>query len=1156
MGQSREEQRENSTKKMLDAAMREFAKNGYLATTLTDIADHAGVTKGLILARFNSKEELFSAVIKQLFWEYEKGVNEADSFYDILNKMITDIKADVSSKSDQGKIFQLICNQTIPDSCSKELLDEFNKSKIAAVFEKAIREGILKKEENVADICFKFIQAVTYISMGYASGCLMYPSNSEYLRILGFDQQIVKDNQQTIYDQGAETDSVDELRQIEAEQRSALVNSIVEGVNTAYLIDLNSGRLKTLKRSHRTKDIFKNNSEEKQNYEQTMRMQISSHVIEEDRESVIEEIALDNIKKELESKRVHSIVTRDRYDGVLKFVEIRYTRLGEGPDYRYALVGFRNRTEDIIQRKTRYLLAGDDCKTFVLSLDTGMYRVLGKASLHEDRLKSRGNFEKNIEHTFDGVDQEFRIRLKKIFTCDGIREALATENNIEITYHCEGSNDSWRKVEINCINREKGRPTLVAFTFTNLSESTAEQLNYRQRLNDIYSELLQNKAFNEFFLDGFIAAYYVDLENETYKVFRKSGDDAENIVNYKEAMKSFAENHVMEEDREDFLLNFNSEYLQNQLMNNKSYVKSVKIKTQKGLRNYSLQILRGADEKHVAITFTDIEEITREKINQTRTEAFYQRAILEQAISYFRGNISKNEIMPPFVDNTQGEVRIQNFDKSSSFESIIRYLSDNYVSETDRSKFVKHMSCKNLLSCIENKNTMPEITVKMTYPKLGEVFCKFSSFLSRDELNGDVFCMVVVYDVTEEIEEQLRKEVLQKNLEEAKKIAEEANNAKSRFLFNMSHDIRTPMNAMIGFADQAIENIDDKDMVEKYLNKVKLSNDYLLRLINDVLDVARIESGKMVIEEKVWNVKDRIEGLQELFKEQMEEKGINFVVDYSSVKTEKIYMDALRVRQVMSNILSNALKYTPSGGTVKYTVEEKKCDKKGYTVFESVVEDTGIGMTKEFVEHIFEQFSREKNSTESGVQGTGLGMSIVKQLVTLMKGDIKVESEVGKGTKITFTIRFKKATKKDILREEKKEYLEDYDISGSRILLVEDNELNRELAVLILEARGVVVTCVNDGMEAVEFMKSESSEDYDLILMDIQMPRLNGYEATTQIRALNNKKASNIPIIAMTANAFEEDKKEALEAGMNAHIAKPLDKKELVKQVYRLINKK
>ena len=466
------------------------------------------------------------------------------------------------------------------------------------------------------------------------------------------------------------------------------------------------------------------------------------------------------------------------------------------------------------------------------------------------------------------------------------------------------------------------------------------------------------------------------------------------------------------------------------------------------------------------------------------------------------------------------------------------------------------MSCKNLLSCIENKNTMPEITVKMTYPKLGEVFCKFSSFLSRDELNGDVFCMVVVYDVTEEIEEQLRKEVLQKNLEEAKKIAEEANNAKSRFLFNMSHDIRTPMNAMIGFADQAIENIDNKDMVEKYLNKVKLSNDYLLRLINDVLDVARIESGKMVIEEKVWNVKDRIEGLQELFKEQMEEKGINFVVDYSSVKTEKIYMDALRVRQVMSNILSNALKYTPSGGTVKYTVEEKKCDKKGYTVFESVVEDTGIGMTKEFVEHIFEQFSREKNSTESGVQGTGLGMSIVKQLVTLMKGDIKVESEVGKGTKITFTIRFKKATKKDILREEKKEYLEDYDISGSRILLVEDNELNRELAVLILEARGVVVTCVNDGMEAVEFMKSESSEEYDLILMDIQMPRLNGYEATTQIRALNNKKASNIPIIAMTANAFEEDKKEALEAGMNAHIAKPLDKKELVKQVYRLINKK
>lgn len=1156
MGQSREEQKEISTQKILDAAMREFAKNGYLATTLTDIAERAGVTKGLILARFNSKEELFSAVIKQLFSEYEKSINTADSFFDVLNKMISDIKADVSSRSDQGKLFQHICNQAIPESCREGLMTEFGNSKIASIFERAAKEGFVKNEESAGDVYFKFIQAVTYISLGYAKGRMRYPSNGEYLKILGFDTLLdrLEDNKKEARISGNE-ESFDELKRIEAEQKNALVNSIMEGVNTAYLIDLKKGLVKNLKKSYRTKDLFPNDYEEKLSYEQTMRTLISAHVIEEDRDRVIEEISLKNIKKELTNKRVHSLITRDRYDGSLKFVEIRYTRLGEGPDYNYALVGFRNRTEDIIQRKTRYLLAGNDCETFVLSLDTGLYRVLGKASLHEDQLKSRGNFEKNIEHTFDDVDQEFRVRLKKVLTCEGIREALAKDNSREMTYHCTGSSDAWRKVEINCINREKGRPTLVALTFTTLSESTAEQLDYRQRLNDIYAELLENKAFNEFFMDGFVAAYYIDLEDGTYNIFRKSGNAAEEITDYRESMRYFANNQVLEDDREEFLNTISPEFLRMQLENNRSYVKSVKIRTKNGVRNYSLQIMRGADERHVAVTFTDIEDITREKKDQIRTEAFYQRAILAQAISYFRGNISKNEIMPPFVDNTQGDARVQNLDKGSSFESVIRYFADNYVSEEDKVKFIKHMSCKSLLSCIANKNTMPEITVKLTYPNLGEVFCKFSSFLSRDEINGDVFCMVVVYDVTEEIKEQLRKEELQKNLEEAKKAAEEANDAKSRFLFNMSHDIRTPMNAMVGFADQAIENIDDKEIVEKYLKKVKLSNDYLLRLINDVLDVARIESGKMVIEEKVWNVRDRIEGLQELFKGQMEEKGLKFVVDYSSVKTELVVMDALRLRQIMSNILSNALKYTPSGGTIKYSVEEKKCEKKGYVILESVVEDTGIGMSKEFVEHIFEQFSREKNSTESGVQGTGLGMSIVKQLVTLMQGDIKVESELGKGTKITFVIRLKKANKKDAIREEKKELMEDYDITGSRILLVEDNELNRELAVLILESRGAIVTCAMDGAEAVDLIQAASPGDYDLILMDIQMPKLNGYEATKQIRCISNKRISNIPIIAMTANAFEEDKKEALAAGMNAHVAKPLDKKELVKQIYRLINR-
>ena len=403
----------------------------------------------------------------------------------------------------------------------------------------------------------------------------------------------------------------------------------------------------------------------------------------------------------------------------------------------------------------------------------------------------------------------------------------------------------------------------------------------------------------------------------------------------------------------------------------------------------------------------------------------------------------------------------------------------------------------------------------------------------------------------EEIKEQ--KEIIERDEKElviAKEAANAANDAKSTFLFNMSHDIRTPMNAIMGYSDRLIKHIDEPDIVRDSATKIKTSGGYLLSLINDVLDMARIESNKVKLDEEVYNIKERALRLCDIFEVNMQSKDLNFVVDFDNVTDVMLRYDSLKLRQVMLNIISNAVKYTRNGGTITHTMKQLPCDKPGYARYEIVVEDTGIGMKPEYVEHIFEQFTRSDDSITRETQGTGLGMSIVQKLVNLMGGTIDIDSELGRGTKITVTIDFKKATEEEIanLESEASISLDSIDLKGIKILLVDDNELNREIAQEILEEEGCVVAGVaENGVIALGKVQESKPGDFDIVLMDIQMPVMNGYEATERIRELENKELANIPIIAMTANAFEEDRQNALNAGMNAHLTKPIDVKELKK---------
>ena len=513
--------------------------------------------------------------------------------------------------------------------------------------------------------------------------------------------------------------------------------------------------------------------------------------------------------------------------------------------------------------------------------------------------------------------------------------------------------------------------------------------------------------------------------------------------------------------------------------------------------------------------------------------------------------------------------------------------------------------------------------------------------------------------------------------------AEAADRAKSTFLSNMSHDIRTPMNAIIGFTTLALTNLDNKERMQEYLKKILSSSNHLLSLINDILDMSRIESGKLNIEEKECSISDIFRDMRNIIQTQMDSKQLNFFMDTVDVIDEEIYCDKLHVNQVLLNLLSNAIKFTPPGGTVALTIRQKPRAPKGYGSYEIRVKDTGIGMSPEFIEHIFEPFERERTSTISGTQGTGLGMAIAKNIVDTMGGTIELQSEKGKGTEfiINFDFRLCKepqtvevvqelqglhalvaddsfstcdsVTKmlrqigmrsewvlhgKEAVLHAKQAYelgdeyhvyiidwllpdlngievvrqiraiigdespiilMSAYDwsdiekeareagvtgfcnkpiflselrdiliaatgrtldapqpenpirdsispLKGTRLLLTEDNEMNREIAEELLTDSGFIVETAEDGSVAVEKVKNSAPGYYALIIMDIQMPKMNGYDATRAIRALDDPKLANIPIIAMTANAFDEDRKQALDCGMNAHIAKPIDVEKLL----------
>lgn len=668
-------------------------------------------------------------------------------------------------------------------------------------------------------------------------------------------------------------------------------------------------------------------------------------------------------------------------------------------------------------------------------------------------------------------------------------------------------------------------------------------------VTEFIREKQQNTILSALTMD-YTSLVLCDLKQDTVEVIKQDASCAEmNWHSYSESLNYFYDNVLMKDSCPNYM----------DILSNASLMRTLKeqgslewhfqiVPDENGISNLGARaVFLYEDLNHFKIImgFRPIDEIVkREKVLELQREII--EGLGKEYFSVLLLELDSGQIFSYREVGENGK-RIADFCRKygNQWCELLPAYADEIVTDESRENFLDQLSLDALCS---NQDDF-----SMTYEfKMGDHIIYHQTRIAY-VYKKDRSRVAVIG--TRNIDDLIKKERMQEaKLKEAYIVAEEANKAKTDFLNNMSHDIRTPMNVILGYNELMKQYLTDPILVD-YQNKIEQSGKLLLSIINNVLDMARIESGKMVVEERAEQIGIVVEEIENVFESSAQEKNIVFTTSVDVDHTHVLW-DGFKIREILMNLVGNAFKYTPEGGHIAIDVKELNCTRSDYVRIQTQVKDTGVGMSEDYLPTLFDSFSREYNTTIGKVSGTGLGMAIVKNLVDMMDGDICVKSKLGKGTCFTVTFEHRIADVNSIELNQELDVLDGKSIlEGKRVLLVEDNDLNAEIAMAILEQSGLVLDRVEDGLACINWLSEVDADLYDLILMDIQMPNMNGYEATRRIRQFENVKKASIPILAMTANAFEEDKKMAMEAGMNGHISKPIDVSVLENQIINIFKK-
>ena len=925
----------------------------------------------------------------------------------------------------------------------------------------------------------------------------------------------------------------------EQEKNLEIISILASEYSSVYYIDLTTDELTPYTMNEETETTFGSVFRSGITYSEAYKLYVDKLIFDADKQMMLKAGSLENIREELAGKK--TFLTQYR-SADKKYSEMKFVKVGGENDEPVAVaLGFAEKDEEI--RREQQIEEERRRNTEIIEILASEYSSVYYIDLTTDELNPY-TMNEETETTFGSVfrsgitySEAYRLYVDKlIFDADkqmmlkagsigNIMKELRNKKTFLTTYrNMEGHYSEMKFVKVG---NEEGIPKAVALGFADKDEelrAKEEESKILQRNIDII-EILASEYSSVYYIDLMtdeLDPYTMNEETETEfgRIFRSG-------IKYSEAYKMYV-NTLVHPNYKEKMLKAGSLYnILKELGDKKTFI--TQYMDNDGHYSEMKFVKVGEDEnpEAVALGFANRDREIRDDLARKAQDA-RDRAVISGLSDDFGcvvyvGFDDKSEIHYRF--DPLFEKHIPHWSTISNFRNRLDAIIGTVMHPDDRKDFYEAT-----LEEIVRENVNRDGVYFVNFRTLidGEITYYQAKF-AKDE-NSEDHVIVGFHNVDDTTKREM--EALDK--------AEVASRAKSSFLFNMSHDIRTPMNAITGFTAMAKKHLDDTEKISDYLNKIETAGSQLLSLINQVLEMSRIESGRITLQEQKADILERAAVLRTLYSDQAGANGLRFTVTTKNVTHPKVIIDADRMKQIITNIVGNALKYTPDGGSVECVIEEKECSRPGYGSYVYTVSDTGIGMSPEFLEHVFDEFSRENTSTVSKIQGTGLGMAIVKQLTDLMGGTIDIQSEKGRGTRISVSIPMKFDTEAET--ETKNDAPEiAVNLDGMKVLLVDDNEMNREIAEEILTEYGVIVETADDGDVAVEMVKDSAPGQYDLILMDVQMPRMNGYEATKAIRALEDREKASLPIIAMTANAFEEDRRNALAAGMDEHLAKPID---------------